>query len=151
MQRHRAPVSQWSTQPTAFVLNASLAGLGAIRSLGRAGVPVVALDPDPGHAGFVSRCCTARQCPHPVREPERLVEFLIDEGRRLDEPGVLSPASDAFVLFISRHRDALKDHFLFILPAPEVVEQSVDKCAFYSTRRTCGRVVCADSLSRDDQ
>ncbi len=44
--------------PTAFVLNVSLAGLGAVRSLGRAGVPVIGLDPDPGHAGL--RPVTAR-------------------------------------------------------------------------------------------
>ncbi len=117
--------------PTVFVLNVSLAGLGAVRSLGRAGVPVIGLDPDPRHAGFRSRYCEARVCPHPVREPEHLVEFLVKEGERLDQPGILSPASDAFVLFISRYRDALAPYYRFILPSPEVVEASVDKRKLY--------------------
>lgn len=117
--------------PTAFVLNVSLAGLGAIRSLGRAGVPVIGLDPDPGHAGFASRYCTARQCPHPVKEPELLLEFLLDQGRGLSEPGILSPASDAFTLFISRYRNELRDFFRFNLPTPEVMEACVDKRKLY--------------------
>lgn len=117
--------------PTAFVLNVSHAGLGAVRSLGRAGVAVVGLDPDPGHVGFASRYCTARQCPHPVHEPDQLAEFLMNEGRQLAEPGVLSPASDAFVLFVSRYRDTLREHFRFTLPPPDVMEATVNKRKLY--------------------
>ncbi|HEV2066921.1 MAG TPA: hypothetical protein VGR08_08790 [Thermomicrobiales bacterium] len=117
--------------PTAFVLNVSLAGLGAMRSLGRAGVTVIGLDPDPGHAGFASRYCTALQCPHPVHEPDALLEFLLDQGRQLSEPGILSPASDAFTLFISRYRDELQDLFRFNLPTPEVMEATIDKRKLY--------------------
>lgn len=124
--------------PTAFVLNVSLAGLGAIRSLGRAGVPVVGLDPDETHVGFSSRYCEAKRCPHPVQEPERLVEFLLDQANLLDEPGVLSPASDAFVLFMSRYRADLEGHFRFILPAPDVVEASVDKRKLYALAEHVG-------------
>jgi predicted ATP-grasp superfamily ATP-dependent carboligase len=129
---------QEAAGPTAFVLNISTAGLGAIRSLGRAGIPVVGLDPDQRHVGFRSRYCTARQCPHPVREPGQLVAFLLEQARALDEPGILSPASDAFVLFMSRHRDALKDHFRFILPSPGVVEASVDKRRLYELAQSVG-------------
>lgn len=117
--------------PTAFVLNVSLAGLGAIRSLGRAGVPVIGLDPDPGHAGFASRYCTALQCPHPVHEPDALLESLLAQGRQLSEPGILSPASDAFILFISRYRNELRESFRFNLPTPEVMEAIVDKRKLY--------------------
>lgn len=117
--------------PIAFVLNVSLAGLGAIRSLGRAGVPVIGLDPDAGRAGFASRYCTALQCPHPVHEPDALLEFLLDQGRQLSEPGILSPASDAFTLFISRYRNELAESFRFNLPAPEVMEAAVDKRKLY--------------------
>ncbi len=124
-------LKQSESGPTAFVLNVGLAGLGAIRSLGRAGAPVVGLDPDPSHAGFASRYCIARQCPHPVHEPDQLATFLLNEGTKLDEPGVLSPASDAFVLFISRYRDDLREFFRFSLPSPQVIEACVDKRKLY--------------------
>lgn len=138
MQHQRVPAGQREARPTAFVLNASLAGLGAIRSLGRAGIPVVGLDPDPTHSGFVSRYCDARQCPHPVHEPDRLVEFLVHEGKRLDQPGVLSPASDAFVLFISRYRDDVAPYFRFSLPSSEVMEAAVDKRKLYDLAGSVG-------------
>lgn len=124
--------------PTAFVLNVSHAGLGAIRSLGRAGVPVIGLDPDPGHAGFASRYCTALQCPHPVQEPDALLEFLLDQGCMLSEPGILSPASDAFTLFISRYRDELRTYFRFNLPPSEVMEATVDKRKLYELADRAG-------------
>jgi len=125
-------------RPTAFVLNAGLAGLGAIRSLGRAGVPVVALDPEPSRVGFASRYCTGRRCPHPVDEPDQLLEFLIAQARGESQRPVLSPASDAWVLFLSRHRDELRDSFRFNLPSHEVVEASVDKRALYALAARVG-------------
>jgi len=124
--------------PVAFVLNVSLAGLGAIRSLGRAGVPVVGLDPDPRHVGFSSRYCDAIICPHPVNEPEQLVRFLLDQAKRLDQPGVLSPASDAFVLFISRHREALREFYRFNLPPVPVMESTLDKRKLYELATSVG-------------
>lgn len=117
--------------PTAFVLNVSHAGLGAVRSLGRAGGPVIGLDPDPTHLGFASRYCHAKPCPHPVHDQDRLAEFLVNEGQQLQEPGVLSPASDAFVLFLSRYRDVLQPYFRFSLPSPEIMEAVVNKRKLY--------------------
>lgn len=116
---------------TAFVLNISLAGLGAVRSLGRAGIPVVGLDPDTSHAGFASRYCRADVCPHPVRQPEQLLESLLEAGHKLPAPGVLSPASDGFVLFMSRYRDELAKLFRFAMAPSEVVESVVNKRKLY--------------------
>lgn len=99
---------------------------------------MVGLDPDGTHIGFTSRYCDAEVCPHPVREPGQLVEFLLDQAKHLDEPGVLSPASDAFVLFMSRHRADLEGHFRFILPSPEVVEASADKRKLYELAQRVG-------------
>ncbi len=138
MRRLYARIGNRRAGPSAFVLNVGHAGLGAIRSLGRAGVPVVGLDPATSHLGFASRYCTARQCPHPVHEPDLLVECLLREGRQLSQPGILSPASDAFVLFVSRYRDALREYFRFNLPPPEVMEASVDKRGLYEVADRCG-------------
>jgi D-aspartate ligase len=124
--------------PTAFVLALGFPGLGAVRSLGRAGVPVVGLDPTPGGLGFASRYCDARRCPNPVTEPDLLVEYLLDAQKVLDEPDILSPASDAFVLFISRHWKLLSEHFRFNLPSPEVIESAVDKRKLYETAARVG-------------
>lgn len=134
----RVPPPAPSDAPTAFVLSLWHPGLGAIRSLGRAGVPVIGLDPTLTLSGSVSRYCTPLKCPDPNTRPELLVEFLLEQASRLEQPGVLSPASDGFVLFMSRHRDALRDHFRFNLPAPDVVEASVSKRKLYELAERVG-------------
>lgn len=123
---------------TAFILSLFDTGLGAVRSLGRVGIPVIGLDCDADMPGFKSRYCTPKLCPHPVHEPQRLVEFLAEEGKQLDQPGVLFPASDAFVLFLSRYRDDLGAYYRFILPAAEVVEAVVNKRRQYELAEQVG-------------
>lgn len=123
---------------TAFVLGLFDTGLGSIRSLGRAGIPVIGSDSDPRMPGFKSRYCTARLCPDPIRQPDELVRFLLDEGQRLDEPGILFPTSDAFVLFLSRYRKDLATSFRFALPSEEVLEAIVNKRRQYELAEQVG-------------
>lgn len=102
-------------------------GLGIIRSLGREGIPVVGFDFAPEMSGFKSRYCRAKLCPNPVHQPEELLRFLIGEGKKLSQPGICFPASDTFVIFLSRFRNALQPYFHFILPPEDVVEAIVNK------------------------
>lgn len=124
--------------PTALVLGLFDTGLSAVRSLGRHGIPVIGMDFNPGHAGFGSRFGTPKRCPHPDHQPEELLAFLLDEGRRLEQPGILLPASDAFVLFASRYRDPLSRYFRFNLPAPTIIEACVDKRLQYELAERAG-------------
>jgi len=126
------------TGPRAIVLSLFDTGLGAVRSLGRAGIPVIGLDFDPTSAGFASRFCDARECPHPVHQPEELLRFLIALGDELREPAILFPASDAFTLFLSRHRDALCQRYRFLLPRPDILEATVNKRDQYRLAEAVG-------------
>lgn len=123
---------------TAFVLSLFDTGLAAVRSLGRHGIPVLGLDHNPSHAGFASRYARTLHCPDPTDHPEALLALLLREGRRLPEPGVLFPASDAFVLFVSRHRQALGEVFRMALPTEEVLEAIIDKRRQYELARAVG-------------
>lgn len=111
----------------AFVLGLFDTGWGVIRSLNKNGFRVVGFDFDRRMPGFTSNFCKAKLCPNPVHQPKELLGFLIAEKKRLTEPAILFPTSDAFVLFISRFRDELKQYFLFILPPEEVIELIINK------------------------
>ncbi len=125
-------------QRVAVVLSLFDTGLAAIRALGRAGVPVLGLDCDLSLPGFKSRYCTAKQCPDPVAQPEALVQYLLTEGQRLPARGILFPASDAYVLFVSRHREALSAYFDFALPPAQLIEGILNKRTQYDLAQQQG-------------
>jgi D-aspartate ligase len=111
----------------AFVLSLFDTGLAVVRSLGSMGIPVTGFDFDGSMPGFKSRFCRPMLCPHPLHQPEQLLEFLTAAGKKLRHPGILFIASDAFLLFVSRHRGELSPFFRFILPAEDIVESIADK------------------------
>jgi D-aspartate ligase len=111
---------------TAFVLGLFDTGLAVARELGRAGIPVYGFDKIP-QPGFRSRYGTHEVCPDPVHEQDALVHLLVERARACAEPPILYPTADAFVGFISEHRDALAPHFVHALPSRDAVAIAMDK------------------------
>jgi len=121
----------FDTQIGAFVLGMNDTGLTAARCLGREGIPVKGFDISAKRAGFRSRYCRAEVCPDPFRQPDDLVRFLSHQVRDGLQRVVLLPTSDAFFLFLSRHRAQLADKFLLNLPSEDVAESVVNKRRLY--------------------
>jgi D-aspartate ligase len=96
-------------------------GLAAIRSLGRAGIPVLAVDHRASALGFRSRYARSIPSPDPAAEPEAFVEALAAQ-----EPGVLLPTHDPPLNAVARYRDRL-DGFRFPFPSWDVLERIQDK------------------------
>lgn len=95
--------------PPAVVLQASYAnGLGVIRNLARAGVPVLAVDPNPKALGFVSRYAVCDVCPDPAADSEAFVSYLEVLGRSLPRRAVVFPTHDEYIWPVSRHAERLR-------------------------------------------
>jgi predicted ATP-grasp superfamily ATP-dependent carboligase len=110
-------------RPPAVVVNVGwVNGVAAIRSLGRAGVPVVALDRSPSALGLRSRYATGLVCPDPVRDEARFVELLVRVGDALGRPAPILPTHDEELKVIARNAATLGDRFLYPFPAP-LIEQ----------------------------
>ncbi len=118
-----------SKKRTAFILTMTANGLGIARTLGRRGIPVVGVDSKPELPGLHSRFVKPLICPDMVKDPEGVLDLLLKEGEKLNERGVLFPASDAAVLFMSRNRDKLRTRFDFIIPSEKVEEAMVKQAA----------------------
>ena len=90
-------------------------GVGAIRSLGRLGVPVYAITEDRGTPAAMSRYLRDRFIwpTTGLEEPAWLVEGLLDIGRRIGSPTVLIPTDEEAAVLIAEHAGALCDAFLF--------------------------------------
>ena len=96
-------------------------GLAAIRSLGRAGIPVLAVDHRASALGFRSRYARPVPSPDPAVEPEAFVEALSAQ-----EPGILLPTHDPPLNAVARYRDRLGG-FRFPFPSWDVLERIQDK------------------------
>ncbi|GGZ15950.1 carboxylate--amine ligase [Streptomyces poonensis] len=90
-------------------------GVGAIRSLGRLGVPVYAITEDRWTPAAVSRYLKrAFVWPTTGTEaPERLVAGLLRIGRRIGRPTVLIPTDEEAAVLIAEHQAELEGQFLF--------------------------------------
>lgn len=134
----------------AFVLNVNTPnGLGVIRSLGREGVPIVAVDNNRNAPGLHSRYARSLLLPDPAKGPEQCLDGLLKEGRKQSVKGVIFPCSDAFVLFVSRYRRELGEHFEFCIPSEEVLEGMVNKRKQYDEAERIGTPIAKTFYPRD--
>jgi D-aspartate ligase len=93
-------------------------GLAAIRSLGRAGIPVLALDHRPSALGFRSRYARPVLTPDPQDE-EAFLSFLAELD--LDAPAPVFATHDEPLNAIARGAGRLGERFLYPFPPWEVL------------------------------
>ncbi|WP_345942830.1 ATP-grasp domain-containing protein [Streptomyces sp. SID486] len=90
-------------------------GVGAIRSLGRVGVPMYAITED-AYTPAASSRYLKKAFVWPTtgaEDPGRLVEGLLRIGRRIGRPAVLIPTDEEAAVLIAEHQDDLAGPFLF--------------------------------------
>ena len=140
-----------SAPPPAIVLQASGPNaLGIVRSLGRAGVPVIACDHDPHALGLVSRYATPARIADALTEPDRFADDLLELGRGAAPGGVLFATHDEAVSALGP-RQAEIDELLRRpwTPWPDV-DAVMDKDHQHAVARASGFPVPATVTPRDE-
>ncbi|MDJ1133737.1 ATP-grasp domain-containing protein [Streptomyces iconiensis] len=104
-------------------------GVGAIRSLGRLGVPMYAITEDRWTPAARSRYLRAPFVwPTSGREDaDRLLSGLLRAGRRVGRPAVLIPTDEEAAVLIAEHQRELREHFLFPRVEPELPRRLASK------------------------
>jgi D-aspartate ligase len=97
-------------------------GLGAIRSLGRAGVPVIAVDHRPWALGFRSRYAKRFLASDPLEDEAGFVEALVELGDAVGQPMPLFPTHDEHLNALARNLEHLGDRFRYPFPSWSVIE-----------------------------
>lgn len=125
-------------KPTAVVVNdGGPNGYGVILNLGRAGVPVLSVNPDPKNITFYSRYATKLISPEFKAEAE-FIDFLAGVGEKLTPKPVLFVTGDTPLLVILRHKPKLAKYFHFPIADLELIEKLVNKKYFYQTLQEIG-------------
>jgi D-aspartate ligase len=97
-------------------------GLGAVRALGRTGVPAIALDHRPWALGFRSRYALPLLAPDPLPDEEGFIELLLELADVLGRPAPIFPTHDEHLNSLARRADDLGDRYLSPFPSWDVLE-----------------------------
>jgi predicted ATP-grasp superfamily ATP-dependent carboligase len=110
-------------------------GLGAIRSLGRLGVPVFGVHEGPWAPAANSRYLQGRMFWKPAPEySQRIQSGLMQLAQRIGRPSVLITTDDAGAIFLAEHGDSLRESFLFPAPQADLPRRLAGK---YSMHQLC--------------
>ena len=126
-------------QTAAVVVGVDLNGLGVIRSLARAGVPVVAVDTDLGKPTMRTRF--ARKVPFQSLGGAAMIDELLSLAGSFATPPVLFLTQEASVRAVSEHRDRLAGRYRFLLPEHDLLMALMDKSAFQAMAESGGYAV----------
>ncbi len=120
------------TNPAVVLGGGGTTGLGAIRSLGGAGVAVYYLDDKESEAIYSRYCKKYLISPKIGHSKEELGRILLNLQHQIGDAAVLFPATDSYALNLSDLKDELSGYYL---PAPtkEVIEILINKRRFYQS------------------
>ena len=114
-------------------------GLGAIRSLGRLGVPVYGVHEGPWAPAASSRYLRGRWIWQPDAEDvERTLAGLLTLAERIGHRAVLIPTDDAGAIFLAEHGGPLRQAFLFPAPPAGLPRQVAGKFSMHELCREAG-------------
>jgi D-aspartate ligase len=117
-----------SGEGTAVVVEVAwVNGLAAIRSLGRRGLRVLAVDHRPSALGLRSRYAEACFAPDPLDDEGGFIAALRAIEDETDDVLPVFPTHDEHLNAIARHADVLADRYLFPFPSWQVLEKIQSK------------------------
>ncbi|AFZ69647.1 ATP-grasp family protein [Deinococcus peraridilitoris] len=126
-------------RPAALTFNTHITALAIARSLGRQGVPILALDREGGGLGQHSKYLSALAlCPDVDDGGEAFTDFLMDIGPHFQERPVLFPTNDDWVFAVARHKGQLERFYRVPFSGQDVIDTALTKTALYRQAETLG-------------
>jgi D-aspartate ligase len=126
-----------ASTPVVVLRSDSHGGLNIMRSLGRLGVPIYNVDPNPWAPAFHSRYCQGKFLwdieHHPAEES---LMYLFEVRRQVGRTSILIPTTDRTARFVADHAQVLAEGFIFPeQPAGLVYSLASKREMFYLARR----------------
>jgi D-aspartate ligase len=113
-------------------------GIGIVRSLGRLGVPVYAVDAHRFAPAFFSKYCQGsfRWNINTSSSGESL-QFLLEVGNKIGRRSVLIPTSDIGAMFVAAQADQLAERFLFPDQTDSLIRSLCSKKSMHEIAKSC--------------
>jgi predicted ATP-grasp superfamily ATP-dependent carboligase len=118
--------------------------MGAIRSLGRAGVPVYGVHEDRLAPAGMSKYLTGRFVwPTMADDPQELLQGMTSIAGKIGRRAILLPTDDRAAVFVAEHGPRLWEHFCFPNQPAGLPRRLADKLELYRICRSLD-VACPD-------
>lgn len=124
--------------PVAVVFVMHVQGLSIARCLSREGVPILAIDSNENNCGLYSKYVTGIISPDAARDESSFIDFLKNIGKNLRSKGILFPTHDVELIALSKHREVLKEYFLYPMSEYEIIDKCIDKFKLYPIAKELG-------------
>ena len=115
--------------PAVVVGAAGPCGLGVVRSLSRAGIPVILADPNPAEPAMHTRFARKHIISKLAGRP--LIEDLLALNATIGGPSVLFLTNDEAVMTVSEFRGELEGHYRFRMPCHACLTSLMHKPSFH--------------------
>ena len=126
-----------TSRPRAVVIG----DMDLVRPLGMAGIRCVAAGPTGEETAWSRHTGGSLQLADLWKQPETVIEQLVEYARTIDEMPVLMYQKDPALLAISRYRETLSEHYRFVVPERATVEDLVDKERFQHRSEELGLAI----------
>ncbi|MDO5037945.1 MAG: hypothetical protein Q4E37_06575 [Tissierellia bacterium] len=134
----------------ALVLDTSTAtGLSVVRNLGRRGVPVTTMDFFESKFGISRYVDQAFIVPHYKKEEDLFLQYILDYAQGFEKKPVLFFTDPAYLGFLYKHFDLLKEYFLFPLEDKKGLTYFLDRSLLRKTLVDQGVRLPASIQGRD--
>jgi D-aspartate ligase len=128
-----------STPVLLMCCNTPVGAIGALRTLGRLGIPVYAIDVERRGRVWSSRYCNDCFQWDPLNlPPEQSLQRLLEVGQNLKTRALLVPTFDEAAIFAANYYEPLKRCFIYPRQDPQLIRSLVSKKETYFLARKYG-------------
>lgn len=136
-----------ATKPVVVFRSGHHGGLGIVRSLGRAGVPVYCVDADCWEPAFSSRYCRGRFVLKAEDNPDgQRVDQLLEIGGKVGGHPILIPTTDHGAMWVADHAETLRQAFCFPHQEAALIRTLCDKSRMQELARSNGVPTARSSI-----
>jgi D-aspartate ligase len=126
------------TVPVVVLYTYHYGQLGVLRSLGRLGVDVYGVDPNPRSPGLFSRYCHGKFLWDVDASPKTSVQYLLDVSKKIGKRSLLIHTTDSGAGWLADYGGLLNEGFIFPMLSKELVLALANKKEMHFLAKKCG-------------
>jgi predicted ATP-grasp superfamily ATP-dependent carboligase len=121
-----------------IVIGCFVPGMGVVRALANKNLHIIAMTYSENDIAHLSKYVSeVVHVPHPEKDPEHFIDYLLTNAERL-EGALLLETADHTAVVLSKHKEILSKYYKIVTPDWEILEKFIEKEMTYALAQECG-------------